>query len=310
MNVSLVVVVWLKHHQDALSYISNIREDAMKVNGPLYDQIFRRLEASRWALSDIPFDRVDSSRMTEETLEFVRVNCLMELSSLYAVRMFLRDFRGDTDFCQFMSIWYYEEMKHYLVFREYLKVFGREPGEEDLPSLDTELSPAPWPRTLVIHYCGELRLGMWYHRWSKVFEEPVLKSIYQLIGNDEYRHAQCYEEFMIKSLEKNPAVLLDFLQAAKWMLVNPEGDKHPTTVRTNGPDELSVVERIPGYQSLFHQLTQTISDDDEKGLQSRVLVTLSRLSGQDIKTLRDLSAYTRSLQDKEKERSRCSQEIM
>jgi len=271
----------------------------VKAASPLYDVIFHRLEAARWTLSDIPFDNLKPSCVTEDTLQLVRVNCLMELSALYAVRMFLRDFRSNPDFCQFMSIWYYEEMKHYLVLREYLKVFHWEPKEEDLPALDTELAPAPWLRTLVMHFCGELRLGMWYHRWSEVCEEPVLRSIYRLIGSDEYRHAQCYEEFIVKALEQNPACLLDILQVAKWMLFNPTGDKHPTTVRTNGPDVPSVVEHIRGYEVLHQQIGQTISDEAEESLCSRVLVTLSRLAGERMQTLSDLTAYTRNLQRQE-----------
>jgi len=279
----------------------------MKSTSPLYDGMFRRLEAVRWTLSEVPFDRVDKSQITEENVEFIRVNCLMELSSLYAVRMFLRDFKGNVDFCQFMSIWYYEEMKHYLVLREYLKVFGREPQEEELPPLDTEHAPAPWVRTLVLHFCGELRLGMWYYRWSQVFQEPVLKSIYQLIGNDEYRHAACYEEFMIKAFRQNPAVLLDFLQVAKWMLYNPEGDKHPTTMRANGPDDPSVAERIPGYERFHRQIVSTITDEDEERLSRRILVTLSKLANFEMKSPIELSAYTRNLERRQIQEKRSAQ---
>jgi hypothetical protein len=90
--------------------------------------------------------------------------------------------------------------------------------------------------------------------------------------------------------------MLDFLQVAKWMMFNPERDKHPTTIRTNGPDEFSVLEHIPGYESFYKRVTETISDEDEERLSQRILVTLSRLSGQELKTQRDLSVYTRSLQ--------------
>ncbi|MBI4714899.1 MAG: ferritin-like domain-containing protein [Nitrospirae bacterium] len=267
------------------------------IEDSLYPALFRRLEKSRWELSEVPFDRVETARVSDEVLDFIRVNALMELSSLYATRMFLRDFRDNPDLCQFMSIWYYEEMKHYLVLREYLKVFGREPREEDLPSLDTELDPAPWAPTLAMHYCGELRLGMWYYRWSELFEEPVLRMIYRLIGNDEYRHAQCYEEFMRQAIRRDPGVLYDFLQMAKWMMVNPDGDKHPTTVRVNGPDRPSVTDRIPGYGIFRERVTQDLSPEDEGELQKRILVTFYRLSGREIKNLPDLSAYTRDLRE-------------
>lgn len=265
------------------------------MSSPLYDRIFHRLEKARWRLADVPFQQVDRSCVSDETLTKVRVNCLMELSSLYATRMFLRDFRANPDFCQFMSVWYYEEMKHYLVLREYLKVFDRAPEAATFTALDTELSPSPWPPTLALHYCGELRLGMWYHRWSREAPEPVLAQIYQTIGNDEFRHAACYEEFMEQALERDRGVLPHFLQAAKWMLVNPTGDKHPTTMKSDRETDSSVVDRIEDYGLLQMQIQQTISDEDEDALRSKVLATLSRLSGMRMRKLSDLSGLAREL---------------
>jgi hypothetical protein len=265
-------------------------------SAPLYDQMFRRLEKVRWSLADIPFDQVDKARVEEATLAFVRVNCLMELSSLYATRMFLRDFRANPDFCQFMSVWYYEEMKHYLVLREYLKVFDLAPDVAEFSELDTELSPSPWAPTLALHYCGELRLGMWYRRWGRDAEEPVLGRIYDLIGNDEFRHAGCYKEFMEEAVRKEPDLLIDFMQAAKWMLVNPEGDKHPTTMKSDLASESSVVDRITGYGAMREQVQRTISDEDEQALRRQVLTTFSRLSGRNLEKLSDLAALTRELE--------------
>jgi hypothetical protein len=267
----------------------------MDENLPLYDRIFRRLEKVRWTLAEIPLDRVDRGAHSDRTLAAIRVNCLMELSSLYASRMFLRDFRELPDFCQFISIWYYEEMKHYLVLREYLKAFGMAPDPATYPDLDVELTPSPWPPTLALHYCGELRLGMWYHRWSDEAPEPVLGQIYRLIGNDEFRHAACYEEFMGEAVARQPELLVEFLQAAKWMLVNPEGDKHPTTMKADRDGDRSVVDRIPGYGVLREQIQRSISDDDERNLQRQVLTSMSRLAGTELRKLSDLSALAREL---------------
>jgi len=261
----------------------------------LYDRMFRRLEKVRWNLADIRFDAVDRSRVSEATLSFLQVNCQMELSSLYAVRMFLRDFRSRPDFCQFMSIWYYEEMKHYLVLREYLKLWGREPDADGIARLDTELSPSPWAPTLALHYCGELRLGMWYHRWSDEEPEPVLAHIYRLIGNDEFRHAGCYKEFMEQAAAEQPELLPDFLQTCKWMLFNPTGDKHPTTMKADREHDLAVTDRIEGYGEFQRRIQATIRDEDEGELRRQVLATLSRLAGTQFPTMTALAAYTRRL---------------
>lgn len=263
---------------------------------PLYDRMFHRLERARWNLSDIRFDEIDTSRLTDDTVSFVQANCLLELSSLYAERMFLRDFREWPDFCQFTSIWYYEEMKHYLVLREYLKALGAAPEPESFTELDTELSPSPWPPTLALHYCGEMRLGSWYHRWSELLEEPVLAGIYRLIGDDEFRHAGCYKQFMEQALHRNPALLLDILQAIKWMLVNPRGDKHPTTMKSDQEGDLAVTDKIGGYEAMQLHIQGTMTEQDEQLLQDKVLKTASRLAGCDLASLADLAAHTRKLQ--------------
>jgi hypothetical protein len=264
----------------------------MKKSGPFYDGIFRRLEAKRWRLAEVPFGDVDVASVPAEVVDFVRSNCLVELSSLYAVRMFLRDFRENVDFCQFMSVWYFEEMKHYLVLREWLKLFGREPSEEELAPLDAELLPAPWPGTLAMHYCGELRLGMWYHRWSEVMPEPVLRSIYRRIGEDELRHAQCYRDFMLRAAERDPAVVLDLVQAAKWMMVGGL-EKHPTTLAASGPGEPSVVERVPEGGLLLARVRETIGAADEARLRGKILSTLSTLCDAELATLPDVVRWTR-----------------
>lgn len=263
---------------------------------PLYDTLFHQLEQTRWTLASIPFARIERSQVTSEDLAFVQVNCCFEMSALYATRMFLRDFQASPDFCQFVSIWYYEEMKHYLALREYLKQFDLAPNEPELRSLNVDLNPAPWTGTLAMHFCGELRLGMWYRRWSEVFEEPVLKSIYALISDDEYRHANAYKLFMYRAVQDNPTLLLEFLQMCKWMMYNPEGDKHPTTLRLNGPETDSVRDRIPNHTAFDRQIAGTITPADEANLSRGILSALSHLSGRTLTSLADLVRFTRELQ--------------
>ena len=51
------------------------------------------------------------------------MNAITEWAALPATEMFLRDNRGDSDFCAFMSVWFFEEQKHSLVLIEYLRRF-------------------------------------------------------------------------------------------------------------------------------------------------------------------------------------------
>src|ERR1700736_3765505 len=103
----------------------------------LYPQLFDRLERARWELrTHIDFDAIQRDKLTDQWIKDLRQICLTELSALYATEMFLRDFYTDIDFCSFVSIWFYEEMKHHMVLRKYLEQCGETFDEvTELPEL-------------------------------------------------------------------------------------------------------------------------------------------------------------------------------
>jgi hypothetical protein len=109
------------------------------------------------------------------------MNAITEWSALPATEMFLRDNRDDSDFSAFMSIWFFEEQKHSLVLMEYLKRFRPDlvPTEQELHEVRFEFEPAPALETLMLHFCGEIRLNHWYRRASEWHTEPVIKQIYR-----------------------------------------------------------------------------------------------------------------------------------
>ncbi|HSP64909.1 MAG TPA: hypothetical protein VLO10_01845, partial [Candidatus Deferrimicrobium sp.] len=126
----------------------------------LYDDLFVRLERARWNFTDeIDFTTIDHSLLTDQWIHDLRQICLTELSALYATEMFLRDFYTDIDFCSFVSIWFYEEMKHHMVLRKYLEACGETFDEEkELPELRLTFAEGPAIETLTMHFCGEQRL--------------------------------------------------------------------------------------------------------------------------------------------------------
>ena len=76
-----------------------------------------------------------------------------------------------------MSIWFYEEQKHALVLMEYLRRFRPDlvPTEEELHAVRFEFDPAPALETLMLHFCGEIRLNHWYRRAAEWHTEPVIQ---------------------------------------------------------------------------------------------------------------------------------------
>ena len=149
----------------------------------LYPELFRSLEQVRWNLeTDIPWGSFDASKLTDEQAQTIKMNAITEWSALPATEMFLRDNRNDSDFSAFMSVWFFEEQKHSLVLMEYLRRFRPElvPTEEELHHVRFEFDPAPPLETLMLHFCGEIRLNHWYRCAAEWHTEPVIKHIYKL----------------------------------------------------------------------------------------------------------------------------------
>lgn len=174
----------------------------------LYPDLYKQLEAVRWDMEkDIPWDTFNPELLTDEQAITIKMNAITEWAALPATEMFLRDNRDDSDFSAFMSIWFFEEQKHSLALMEYLKRFRPDlvPTEDELHEIRFEFDPAPKYETLMLHFCGEIRLNHWYRRAAEWHTEPVIKAIYKTISEDEARHGGAYLQYMKKALRINPA---------------------------------------------------------------------------------------------------------
>jgi hypothetical protein len=171
----------------------------------LYPELFKQLEAVRWNMDkDIPWDSFDASALSEEQAQTIKMNAITEWAALPATEMFLRDNRDDSDFSAFMSVWFFEEQKHSLVLIEYLRRFRPDlmPTEEELHEVRFEFDPAPALETLMLHFCGEIRLNHWYRRAAEWHNEPVIKAIYETLARDEARHGGAYLRYMKRAMQK------------------------------------------------------------------------------------------------------------
>jgi hypothetical protein len=262
----------------------------------LYDDLFIRLERARWQLStDIPFEDIDPSLVSEQWRHDLRQICLTELSALYATEMFIRDFYTDIDFCSFISIWFYEEMKHHLTLRKYLERLGETFEESELPALRLTFAPGPAIETLTMHYCGEQRLAHWYTAFSEQGPEPVMRLIFKTLAADELRHAACYAKYLRKAVANKPDVLPAILRMSLWMLRSTnEAPKHPTTVT-----EPSVVDQLEDPTYITKMLNWYLPGrDHEAPVQRRVLALMGELSGTQMRSIRDLLQTIRAVEAK------------
>lgn len=271
----------------------------------LYPEIFKSLEQLRWNLaSDVPWQDFDGDRLSDEQALTIKMNAITEWAALPATEMFLRDHQHDSDFSAFMSVWFYEEQKHSLVLIEYLRRFRPElaPTQEELHAVRFAFDPAPPLETLMLHFCGEIRLNHWYRCAMDWHTEPVIKHIYHLISRDEARHGGAYLQYMKRALNStgDPARAA-FAKVGVLMASSGRSGKplHPTNLHVNKalfPND-TVQSRLPDPQWLERWLDQQIRFD--KGWEDKVVTVilrnLSLLFGREFASVKDLNRFRKEI---------------
>ncbi len=271
----------------------------------LYPELFKSFERVRWSLhDDIAWDAFEASKLSEEQAQTIRMNAITEWAALPATEMFLRDNREDSDFSAFISVWFYEEQKHALVLMEYLRRFRPDlvPTEEELHAVRFEFDPAPPLETLMLHFCGEIRLNHWYRCAADWHTEPVIKQIYDTISRDEARHGGAYLQYMKRAIEQTGnGARAAFAKIGVLMASARRSSKalHPTNLHVNKslfPND-TVQSRLPEPGWLEHWLDEQIRFDAtwERKVMDRILHNLSLLLGRPLNSAQDLNRYRKEL---------------
>jgi hypothetical protein len=271
----------------------------------LYPELFKQLEAVRWHMDrDIPWQCFNAAMLSDEQAQTVKQNAITEWAALPATEMFLRDNRHDSDFSAFMSIWFFEEQKHALVLMEYLRRFRPEllPTEAELHRVRFEFDPAPPLETLMLHFCGEIRLNHWYRRAGEWHSEPVIKIIYSHLSQDEARHGGAYLKYMRRAIAnfgleaKTAFAKVGVLMASARRTAQA---LHPTNLHVNKslfPND-TVQSRLPEPGWLEYWLDRQINFDAawETRVVERILHNLGLLLERSFATVQDLNRYRKEL---------------
>ena len=271
----------------------------------LYPELFKQLESVRWDMDkDIPWNQFDSALLSDEQALTIKMNAITEWAALPATEMFLRDNREDSDFSAFMSIWFFEEQKHSLVLIEYLRRFRPElaPTEQELHEVRFEFEPAPALETLMLHFCGEIRLNHWYRCAADWHTEPVIKHIYKTISHDEARHGGAYLRYMKRAIGRfGDEARAAFSKVGVLMASAKRTAQalHPTNLHVNKalfPRD-TIQSRLPDPQWLEHWLSQQIKFDAEweTKVVERILHNMGLLMNQSFATVQELNRFRKQL---------------
>ena len=271
----------------------------------LYPELFKQLEAVRWNMdTDIPWDAFDPALLTDEQAQTIKMNAITEWAALPATEMFLRDNQDDSDFSAFMSIWFFEEQKHSLVLMEYLRRFRPElvPTEQELHDVRFEFDRAPPLETLMLHFCGEIRLNHWYRRASEWHSEPVIKNIYTKLSQDEARHGGAYLRYMKRAIANAGNEARTAFAKVGVLMASARRTAqalHPTNLHVNQslfPRD-TIQSRLPDPAGLEHWLDTQIKFDAvwEGKVVDRILHNLSLLMDRSFKTVQELNRYRKEV---------------
>src|SRR5262245_4476908 len=163
-----------------------------------------RAERARWRMEDIGWDQIDPAKASPELRALVKEVAFAELTTTSATQRFLAELGDDTDFTQWISVWFFEETRHPQVLLRWLHQLGVTVGPEFMRR-GRATAPLMKSRfgTLVTNVISELVASASYAGLAERSEEPVLATIARNLSADEARHATGFAAYARRYLERS-----------------------------------------------------------------------------------------------------------
>src|SRR5256714_4630521 len=174
--------------------------------------------------------------------------------------------------------------------------------EQQLHEIRFEFDPAPALETLVLLFCGQIRLNHWYRRAAEWHREPVIKAIYETLARDEARHGGAYLRYMKRAMQKfGDEAKAAFTKVGVLMASARRTAQalHPTNLHVNEklfPRD-TIQSRLPDPSWLEQWLDRQIQFDTvwENKVVERILHNLSLLMERSFASVQELKRYRKEI---------------
>ena len=261
---------------------------------------FKFLESNRWdSEKTIEWNKFDGT-IQEMQARWIKKNAFSEWSSAPGTFAFFRDFSDDPDFLSFLSVWFFEEQKHFLIQYEYLKRFRPDltPTQQEIKNVNIKFDATENRYILLfLHHIEELQLANWYINLEKDLTEPVAKQIYVLLARDEVRHSKLFYDYCQKYLEKDWFGAADGYSKTALFLLRERHNKHPVcnTVNQNLGSMGRIEARVPDPEVSLPGWSEHVRNEDPKVLDNKILNSLGKLLGREFNSIKDVLQFRKEL---------------
>lgn len=189
-----------------------------------------------WKIEDMPWDRLDPSKVDEDLLKVIKAAALVEYNAEAYADYLCKVFKDDPEFQQHARDWAVEEVQHGQVLGKWAEAID--------PSWNLETAMAKFREGYVIeHFANdesvrgsrsgemiarcmvETGTSSYYSAIGASTDEPVLKQICAKVAGDEFRHYKLFYDTLNKYLEAEKLNKFDRLKIALSRIAETEDDE-------------------------------------------------------------------------------------
>jgi len=251
-----------------------------------YNRIFDWFETTKWDWRELDLSQIRRDLLTEPEIDILQESAIIEFGTLPGAHNFLREWADEYSFSSWALSWGAEEARHSLVQCRYLHEIGIE-----VRAKHALYKREPYPigenraATLMMNIISESRAAEYYKTLARLTREPVLRTIWRLLGRDESRHARAFFVFckeLVDSAEQNAVAAVQM--AYVWLADRRRGVKHPAGVFYPHSSSTSGLRQIERYAPVMTDVA------DRKVL----AMIRNLLDDESVQSVGDLKVYLRS----------------